>query len=163
MFCKDKRFWSTEIKYWTKKETLNFFEKYIGNDAFMTFRKILGGCILVKKSKANLIIDEWLRINLFHPELVIDPSEKELVNQYDFYIAHRHDQSIITPLVYYWQDSQKLLVLPESQETDPLHSVIAASRVRQWNPYKGLGFLRRVKVFLKLHLSFKENINLKCK
>lgn len=34
-----------------KKETLNFFEKYVGNDAFMTFRKILGGCILVKKAK----------------------------------------------------------------------------------------------------------------
>ena len=154
MFCKDKRFWSTEIKYWTKQETLNFFENYVGNDAFMTFRKILGGCILVKKCKANLIIDEWLRINLFHPELVIDPSEKEMVNQYEFYIAHRHDQSIITPLVYYWKDSQKLMVLPESQETDPLHAAIAASRVRHRNPYTGLGFLRRVKVFLKLHLSF---------
>lgn len=47
-----------------------------------------------------------------------------------------------------------LLVLPENQEKDPLHSAIAASRVRQRNPYTSLGFLRRVKVFLKLHLSF---------
>lgn len=75
-------------------------------------------------------------------------------SQNDFYIAHRHDQSIVTPLVYYWKEKQKILVLPESQESDSLHSAIAASRVRLWNPYTGLSLLRRVKVFLKLHLPF---------
>lgn len=157
MFCKDKRFWSTEIKYWTKKQTLNYFKEYTDNDSFMSYRKILGGCILIKKCQHNTIIDEWLRISLFCPELVMDPTEKELSEQYEFFIAHRHDQSIITPLIYYWKESQNIMVLSETQESDSATSAIVASRKRLWNPYKGLGICGKVKAYLRIHLSFLRN------
>lgn len=123
---------SSEIKYWTKKNTLKYFDSLFSSSDWEENNKIMGGFIVVKNDK-NSLIQQWLNISLLYPELIIDPSGNELVDQYDFFIEHRHDQSILTPLSYFYQTKNEVLILEESAESARLlnkESPIIASRLR---------------------------------
>jgi len=122
---------STRIRHWTKPLTTDYFTKYFGSPSFLDYNKIWGGAMIVKKTKENRIIDEWLAISLFHPELVVDPFGEELSRLPDTFNVHRHDQSIITPLVYHYKDRQNIIVLPETSESQQQTAAIIAERWRQ--------------------------------
>lgn len=118
---------STLIKYWTKKQTLDFMSKYIDDASYGSkFNKIWGGAIFTK-GKTNSFLKSWLDITIHHPELVIDPSEDELNKENTDLAYHKHDQSIITPLANYYIES--VLILVETAETTT-DGPIVASRVR---------------------------------
>jgi hypothetical protein len=137
---------STAIKVWTKKETLDFFKKQTGNDLFLDFSKIMGGVVFCK-GRSNKFIKEWLDTSLAHPELIMDPSDEELKNQYSFFSGyHRHDQSIITPLAYKYQEEGSLCVLPEKFDVNRQSHIIHANRrkIKGYNFYKEL-----VKIYIK--------------
>ena len=116
---------STKIRYWTKLNTFQYFEKLVGD--YGDFNKIMGGFIICK-GKHNSFIKNWLDITVLHPELVIDPVGEEANEQLPSFAYHKHDQSIITPLVYLY--AGEVLVLPETSETDPAHAAVVASRIR---------------------------------
>ncbi|MGJ1196370.1 hypothetical protein ACR777_09235 [Sphingobacterium spiritivorum] len=116
---------STKIKYWTKNKTLLYFNKLLGTDYSEKYNKIWGGAILCTRQD-NPFIKEWLDITLNQPELIIDPTEEELLTESDFLIDHKHDQSVITPLAHLFPD---VLVLEEKAETS-LKAAIVASRIR---------------------------------
>lgn len=108
---------SVAIKHWTKKNTLHYFDVLFENSEWRNYEKIMGGFIIAKKVN-NIIINEWLKISLLHPELIIDPFGNEINNQYSFYTAHRHDQSILTPLVYHYSKTNSdILILEETAES----------------------------------------------
>jgi hypothetical protein len=121
---------SPQIKHWTKKSTLLYFDILFKSENWRNFNKIWGGFI-ISKNKNNTFINEWLKVSLLLPELIIDPMGKELSNQFDFFRVHRHDQSIITPLAYYYEGQKKVMVLDETAEsiTNKLSAVVA-SRIR---------------------------------
>jgi hypothetical protein len=120
-----------KLKHWIKPLTVSYFEKLWGDDSFMNYNKLWGGLCVIKKTKdAMSLINEWLRISLFYPELVIDPSSSEKENLPGYFIAHRHDQTIITPLVYHYAKRYNLLVLPETSESDKGNAWISAIRNR---------------------------------
>src|SRR5574344_999664 len=73
---------SSKIKYWTKKNTLLFFDQFLNTINYRDFNKIMGGAIFCK-GKNNLFVKNWLNITINNPELVIDPDEDELFDQYD--------------------------------------------------------------------------------
>jgi len=123
---------SPKIKYWTKKNTLKYFDSLFSYSEWEDNNKILGGFIIVRNKKNNLI-QQWLNISLLYPELIIDPTGNELVDQYDFFIEHRHDQSILTPLSYFYQTKNEVLILEESAESAKLlhqEAPIIASRLK---------------------------------
>lgn len=125
------RFNSTKIKHWIKPLATDYFLKWYGDTAFMEYDKIWAGAMIVKRTKENTIIDEWLGISLFHPELVVDPFGEELSRLPNTFNAHRHDQSILTPLVYHYKDKHNILVLPETSESQRKTAAIVAERWRQ--------------------------------
>lgn len=135
---------NSAIICWTKKKTIDFFDKLLKTERYHTFPKIWGGLVFCK-SKDNELIREWLDITLAHPELIIDPNQDELKDQYpEFCGNHRHDQSIITPLAFKYQDNN-LTILPEAFDERKESKIIITSRNRVTQEMYS-------KVFIKYHL-----------
>ena len=89
----------------------------------------------------NLFLKEWLDITINHPEVIIDPSNDELSNQYSYFALHKHDQPILTALAYKYRSS--CMILPELSETVGKNAAIRATRCRArtvfhhyWNQFK---------------------------
>ena len=141
-YCKDKTCNSPKIKYWIKKTTSNYFTNYLGNDAFLNYNKIMGGFFIIQKTNKQLhTIDNWYKITLLHPELIIDPYGEELSEQEVYFNAHRHDQTILTPLIFNYKEEDKIMVLPESAESNQSEAAVIASR----NKVGKLPFLLKLK------------------
>ena len=130
-FCTLEEYNSAKIKHWIKPSTRYFFNEYFRDESYLDFGKIWAGCCIVKKTKNPLsTIEEWFNITMFHPEYVMDPFGCDLSRLPESFNAHRHDQSIITPLVYYYGKEDNILVLPETAESNPGKAAVVASRYK---------------------------------
>lgn len=115
--------------FWTKRYTLEFLEHYLQNHTIHSIPQILTG-VLFMKGKKNAVLRQWLDLIIKNPALVMDPDAEELKNQLSFYIGHRHDQSVFTPLAAL---DNNTLILPEIMEHYYHDSFIWASRIRARN------------------------------
>lgn len=120
---------STKIKHWTKKNTLSHFDKLFGNQGWREFNKIWAGFIICR-GRNNLLIKEWLTTTLMRPDLIIDPFGNELADQEDYYCQHRHDQSILTPLGYFYAQTNEVLILPETGESQKDRTAVYSKRLQ---------------------------------
>ena len=120
---------SVEIVTWTKKKTLEFFDHKFHSKKWHHCNKIWGGFIIAKNN--SKLIKDVLDIMLSYPELVLDPIDAELSDQHPEFCQHRHDQSIITPLAYWYKSNMPGVVeiIPESGESNSSAAVVA-SRIR---------------------------------
>jgi len=119
---------NTRIQHWTKKNTIEYFNLLFKGEDWTKLNKIWGGNIFCK-NKDNRLIREWLNISLFQPQLIMDPFGNEIDNQYDSFIEHRHDQSILTPLGHYYSRYNEVLILPELSESKKSDAAVVASRI----------------------------------
>lgn len=120
---------SARIKYWTKKQTLDFVKGYFHMPDAGELCQIMGG-VLFMKGRDNELLKTWKELIFSHPELIMDPSPEELAEQEPYYAGHRHDQSILTPLA---SSDPHTLVLPEVSEQYRRDSFVWASRIRARN------------------------------
>lgn len=122
---------SVAIKHWTKKNTLSYFDCLFSDTDWSECNKIWAGFIIAKGHN-NQLISEWLSITLFNPRLIMDPYGNELDNQEDYFVAHRHDQSILTPLAYYLKskNNKEVCILPENAESHKEIAGVVAARIR---------------------------------
>ncbi len=121
---------STKIKHWGKKNTLLFLDDLLKGKQWRECNKIWGGLLFVK-GKCNPIVNEWLDITLTHPEIIIDPDQDEMKNQYLYFALHKHDQVLLVALAYKYK--KLCLVLPELSETSGENVAVFASRIRARN------------------------------
>lgn len=123
---------SVKIEVWTKRATIEYFDSLFNSSDWHNCNKIWGGFIIAK-NKSRLLKDV-LDIMLSRPELVIDPTVGELYNQHSEFCQHRHDQSIITPLAYWYKMKNPNLVeiIPETGESSRTAAVVA-SRIKDVN------------------------------
>ena len=122
---------SPQILHWMKPSCYDYFRQCFGSDEFKMFNKIWAGFIVVKKTQViSEFIEDWCKITLFHPDLVIDPLNVEREKMPDSFRAHRHDQPILTCLAHHYQEKGNILVLPENGESDTKHAVVSADRYR---------------------------------
>lgn len=129
-YCTCKENNEAKIYHWMKSSAVEYFKSYTRNSDFMSFNKILAGFVIVKKCRTMRLIDEWLKIMLFYPQLVIDPFGNDLNYPSETFNAHRHDQAILTPLVFFYQKEEKLCVMPETLESQTASAAVIASRKR---------------------------------
>lgn len=129
-FCTKLENNNPKILHWMKPSAIEYFKDYIQSSAFMEYNKIMGGFIIIKKCKFMRIIDEWFDTMLFYPQLVFEPFGNDLNNLPETFNVHRHDQSILTPLVFYYKDKDNLCVLPETSESEKESAAVVASRKR---------------------------------
>lgn len=119
----------THIKYWTKRQLLNYFDTYFQDTAYRDNCKIMGG-LLFMKNPENSLLRQWLDITLNHPELIVDPTPEEMQDQESGFAYHKHEQSIITALAYY---DKTVCILPETYEKYSPNTFAWASRCRAAN------------------------------
>lgn len=132
------------VECWTKKVTVDFFDAYLNTTQYHRQPKIWGGLVFCK-GRDNKFIREWLDLTLSHPELVCDPTDEELKDQYPAFSGlHRHDQSVLTPLAYKYRNKE-LTVMDEIFDENKSSSVIFTSRNR-------VTLKMYLTVFLKYHL-----------
>ena len=120
---------SAKVKCWTKSETLNYFDTLFNDASWRDYNKIMGGFIISKSNK-NIFIEDWLKVSMFKPELIVDPFEIEKSNQETYFSEHRHDQSIITPIGHYFSQYRKneVLIIPETSESKLNTAAVGANR-----------------------------------
>lgn len=150
---------STKIKYWTKKQSILFYDTLCGDEAWRENNKIWGGALFAR-GKQNPILLEWLDVVLNHPDIIVHPSSDE--EQFPFFAQHKHDQPLLVALTHkYHQDA---IVLPELSETCGKDVAIYASRIRAKNLADFI--ILRVKYLIRRYLGnhivefIKKNINL---
>ncbi len=122
---------SVAIKHWMKPTVTEFFKKWFGNDNFLSYAKILSGFCVVKKEdpkEINRVIEDWMKIALFYPSFFIDAWGAELANLPDTFNVHRHDQTVLTLLAYYYKDKFNVAIVPETLESDKENAAIVATR-----------------------------------
>lgn len=127
-FCASAENNSSQVYHWMKPSVVEYFKKYTGGDEFMYFNKIWGGFLIIKKCSSVMIMDEWFKIMLFNPQLVIDPFGCDLISLPPSFNVHRHDQAILTPLVFYYQKKDGLYVMQETSESQKELAAIIATR-----------------------------------
>lgn len=148
-FCKIPNNNDPALRHWIKPLTKEYFMRYMASEDFLNYNKIMGGIIIIKKTKTTpLFLSEWHDISLFHPELIYDPFGEELNRLPETFNVHRHDQTIITPLIFYYKDADKVLVLPETAESDKENAAIIASRRVMWS----WNTLDRIKYHIMKHI-----------
>ncbi|MBO4536593.1 MAG: hypothetical protein J5702_05240 [Bacteroidales bacterium] len=119
----------TRIKYWTKKQLLDYFDNYFQDTAYRDNCKIMGG-LLFMKNPENSLLQQWIDITLNHPELIVDPTPEEMQDQEPGFAYHKHEQSVITALAYY---DKTVCMIPETYEKYSPDSFAWASRCRAAN------------------------------
>lgn len=122
---------SIAIETWTRKMAMDYFDGLFRHRQWHQKEKLWAGFMMCKLG-AKPLLQEWLNLMLLHPEFLVDmPEEKE---QYPSFITHRHDQSLLTAFVYYYQEKKNLHIalLPETAESDKTAAVVA-SRIRTYN------------------------------
>lgn len=150
-FCKSPSNNSPKIVHWMKPSAIDYFTELLGNKDFLQFNKIWGGAIIIKKTHKILnLLDQWIKISIFHPELICDPFGKDLSCIPDTFNVHRHDQAIITPLVYQYKELDNICLLYETSESQKETAAIIASRrmIWTWNLYDKIAY--RIKKLFKV-------------
>ena len=119
----------TAMKYWIKPSAKDYFLQYI-DAKFLDYSKIWAGFMIFKKTeKSSIILDQWYKMALFHPELMMDSFGPDLNDPNDAY--HTRDQATLTPLVFHHHEEDNALVLPETAESRISNPAVLATRWMQ--------------------------------
>ena len=130
-YCKGDDSDKTAIRHWMKPSLIDYFQKY-NRPEILDFDSLWAGFILYKKTETHsTVLDQWLKINLLRPDLVIPPFGNETIGLPGSYYDHRCNQGILSPLVSLYREKDNAVVLPETSESLTGNPSILASRWRQ--------------------------------
>ncbi|GEL12384.1 hypothetical protein SAMN05192550_2265 [Flavobacterium glycines] len=122
---------SPKLKYWAKKSAIQHFENLFSCDEqWIEKTKVIAGFFLLKKTEDSInLVNEWLNSMLYFPSIVADVFENEKKEQVDGFSYHRHDQSILSIIVRFYESKSKVLVLNEEFETKIDNQVVRTLRI----------------------------------
>lgn len=137
---------SPKLKHWIKKSTINHFTKIFESDNdWLEKNKLWAGFIILKNNKqTRKLIEEWLNVMLFFPEIVNDVMLHEINDQTEFYSENRYDQTILTVVARYFEKHHNTLILNEESESYFENQAVKASR--KIDKQKG-GFKNKLRAF----------------
>lgn len=101
----------SKMAQYTKRSVLNYFDSKLLKNNY----QIMSGFFIISKPAKHLI-SRWYNLMLTHPDLVLDVKEEDRECEYKEFIMHRHDQAILSGVIYSTSKKEKLLVLPEQSE-----------------------------------------------
>ena len=79
-YCHDDAPDKTAIRHWMKPTLIDYFQRYNYPDMF-EFDSLWAGFIIHKKTeKQSIILDNWLQLTLFRPDLVVPPFGNETID-----------------------------------------------------------------------------------
>lgn len=144
-----------ECKRWIKKDLLEYFDAYYKSHMWHQYPSLVAGIIFCKAN--SILIDEWFRFMLLHPEYIMDPLCMDLECQHGEYVAHRRDQSVLTAIAYLGQkNGWNIKIIPETSESRTDSAIVAARRIIKPIPIQSkivnwIKHLLGEKLYRKLH------------
>lgn len=144
---------SAALKRWTKKSMMDYFDERIGNMKWHEQPSLWAGFVIAKGN--SQVVKEWYEAMMNNPKLFADPEGTE--KQSNDYIAHRHDQSVLSAIAYMGlEKGWNVMILPEVSESRADAAVVTARRIIKPVPLKtkivnGLKSILGEKLYKKIH------------
>lgn len=134
IYCSKKENCSPELKHWLKPTAKEYFTRFLGSEDYLDFNHVMSGIIIVRKTtKIPFFIQQWLNIAVLNPSLFCDAYGEELGRLPESFNEHRHDQAILTPLVYHYKDIDKIAIQPEKSDSQKEIAAVIATRIHDHN------------------------------
>lgn len=105
-------FYSGLVEQWSRKNILDYFHNV---KKFNEFYQLMSGLFLLRIS-SRYLIDEWYQLMFDHPELVIDVDKNEKSKESPRFIENRHDQAVLSGIVYSHLKDKKIKILYQNCE-----------------------------------------------
>lgn len=110
---------------WTKESLLRYFDPLFGDRSWSEQGQIWAGLVLARRQ--SKLIKMWMDITLMRPDLILDCYGNEIVGQSESFKEHRHDQSLLSGLSYYWENKDRVVkIIPETAESSKYAAVVAS-------------------------------------
>jgi hypothetical protein len=146
IYCSKKENCAPELKHWFKPTAEEFFTRFLGSDDYLDFNHVMSGIIIVRKTTMiPLFIQQWLNIAVLNPSLFCDAYGEELGRLPESFNEHRHDQAVLTPLVYHYKDIDKIAILPEKSDSQKEIAAVIATRIHDQSWSLGDRLIWRIK------------------
>lgn len=126
------------VRCWTKKSAIRYFESSCEKKDWIDETQFITGCFFVKKTSNTVkFIKKWGHFMCQHQDLVTDTTDEERDEQDPLFCEHRHDQAILSLLLYTTKGQYNFLFYPEEIEwhynlDDNKRAIIAARRKDSW-------------------------------
>lgn len=119
---------SASLNRWAKKSVLDYYDGCFEDKKWHEQPSLWAGFVIAKGK--SQVIKEWFEMSMLHPELFYDLYAAEKYVQEESYIAHRHDQSVLSAIAYLGvEKGWKVKILPEVSESKADAAVVTARRV----------------------------------
>ena len=119
---------SASLNRWAKKSALDYYDGCFKDKKWYEQPSLWAGFVIAKGKSE--VIKEWFEMSMLHPELFYDLYAAEKYVQEESYIAHRHDQSVLSAIAYMGvAKGWKVKILPEVSESRTDAAVVTARRV----------------------------------
>ncbi len=119
---------------WCKRDVLKFFGKHIPT-RFMSCSQIMASAFFIRKTPETMkLFEKWYEISRKFPELFSDVEKDKIKLESKEFIEHRHDQAVLTAIIYSDFHTAKLKILPDIVDNIlPWEQAIFASRISDDN------------------------------
>lgn len=144
-----------DVVLWTKKSVVDYYDKELEEEKWHEFPILMSGVVIAKKN--SKVIEDWLRVSLFHPDFFCDDLGIEQMQQSSSYIAHRHDQTMLSIIVYAaLKNKWNVRIIPETAECRQDAAILATRRIIKPVPFKtkfvhSIQSILGEKLYRKLH------------
>lgn len=144
------------IRCWTKKSAIQYFLSKSDDTSWLDAPQFIAGCFFIKKTPDTYrFIKMWCDFMCTHQELVFDTTPQEQ-DQDSVFVGHRHDQAILSLLLYTLKEKMNFKYLFEEIEwhdymDNSYRAIIAARRNDKWIRHNIWTVIKR---YIKYNTSF---------
>ena len=131
---------------WTRKSVIEEFSEIPSE--WLNKCQFMAGVLIAKKTmNTRGLIDEWRRYMITKPDLVRDVQASMLKEELPCFIANRHDQTILTALIFKYLYSKRAEFIADQWEHVENQSLFRSQVIRamRWNSSKPIPLGRRLK------------------
>lgn len=149
-----------QLKHWIKGSAIKHLNNYFTDQSWLDYNKIMAGVLFLKKNNLkSRIIDEWFSLIISNPYLLVDSNQDNEIETNKLLNEHRHDQALLTAMVYLYKEIDNALIMPESFEMNAIGPIVTSrindshrlnSRYNRFKKKVTFNF-RRLKSFLNFY------------
>jgi hypothetical protein len=138
-----------KVECWSKQNVIKHYEHLV--PYFHQFYQVAATAFIIKKMPQIVsLITEWKNLMLTRPDLVLNVPDEERQFESKRFIENRHDQSVLTGLVYQYEKQAKIVLQWENIENSSFTKrAIVASRISDKTSRSPINANTYIKYYIK--------------